>query len=200
MAWLDINLNELATEETKFDSAGSSIEPGVYNIVLENIYVDKTNSGTVFFALNGNIENSNKKLSLTTFSVERMLKNSVGNTKMSNGRYYTGIILLDKISKVIGKNINQLTPSKAFVEVFGTTKEVGMFRELTGVSFAIGIRKRITENNDKKYTNFEIINICNKNDNECIEKLKERIEKNPIIDETTKQKNIKDNDEDIIPF
>jgi len=203
MGFFDISTDELLEEAKQFDSAGK-LDPGVYEMVINNIYLDKSSGGTEYFAVDLTNTKDNRKLSLSNFSVERMVKNKEGSTKMSNGRYFTGVILLDKTAQIAGKNINQLSPVELNVEVFGEAKKVKVFKELINTKIVIGIRDVISEWNDKTYANKEIVNILKPSDKENINKLTKKIEKNPVKD-TTKQKKKSKNDNidinpDVIPF
>ena len=203
MGFFDISTDELLEEAKQFDSAGE-LDPGVYEMVINNIYLDKSSGGTEYFAVDLTNTKDNRKLSLSNFSVERMVKNKEGSTKMSNGRYFTGVILLDKTAQIAGKNINQLSPVELNVEVFGEAKKVKVFKELINTKIVIGIRDVISEWNDKTYVNKEIVNILKPSDKENINKLTKKIEKNPVKD-TTKQKKKSKNDNidinpDVIPF
>lgn len=203
MGFFDISTDELLEETKQFDSAGE-LDSGVYEMVINNIYLDKSSGGTEYFAVDLTNTKDNRKLSLSNFSVERMVKNKEGSTKMSNGRYFTGVILLDKTAQIAGKNINQLSPVELNVEVFGEAKKVKVFKELINTKIVIGIRDVISEWNDKTYANKEIVNILKPSDKENINKLTKKIEKNPVKD-TTKQKKKSKNDNidinpDVIPF
>ena len=201
MGWLDIDLNEIEKEQTKMENTYTPLESGVYEAVINNIYVDKLSTGTTYFSMNITI-NGNRKLNLDRFSVERMIKSKEGKVKMSNGRYFTGIILLDKIAKIKGKNINQLTPTKGVIELFGEKRTVGIFKDLINTKIAIGIRKVLTSYKGNEYENWEVVNICSIDDEKCIESTKKRIEKNPIKDnrETNKQADIEVKEDEELPF
>ena len=204
MGFFDISTDELLEEAKQFDSTGELYPAGVYEMVINNIYLDKSSGGTEYFAVDLTNTKDNRKLSLSNFSVERMVKNKEGSTKMSNGRYFTGVILLDKTAQIAGKNINQLSPVELNVEVFGEAKKVKVFKELINTKIVIGIRDVISEWNDKTYVNKEIVNILKPSDKENINKLTKKIEKNPVKD-TTKQKKKSKNDNidinpDVIPF
>ena len=199
----DVNLDELSNETEKVDSGFGELEPGVYDMVINNIYLDETNSGAVFIALYLTDTKSNKKLNLNRFSVERMIKNKEGSTKMKNGRYFTGVIFLNKIAQMANKNINQLKPVELNVEIFGENKQVKVFKELVNTKITIGIRDIVSEWNDKVFVNKEIVNILNPSEKDKIEKLAKRIAKSPVKD-TIKQKapkedfTVKENEE--LPF
>jgi len=194
MSWIDVNINELEKEQ----EIKKGLKPGVYIVTLENLYVDKTNGGTVFFGLNG--FDGEIDIKLNGFNIERMVKNKDGNTKSSNGRYFTGLIFLDKIAKCFNKRITDLIPTKGFVQIFGEQKEVGLFKEFEGKQIAIGLRKVEYEYNGQEKHKFEIIDICCKDDDECIERLRKRIEKNPIKKEKQKEETKKEIKSDNIPF
>jgi len=203
MGFFDISTDELLEEEKQFDSTGE-LDSGVYEMVINNIYLDKSSGGTEYFAVDLTNTKDNRKLSLSNFSVERMVKNKEGSTKMSNGRYFTGVIFLNKTAQIAGKNINQLSPVELNVEVFGEAKKVKVFKELINTKIVIGIRDVISEWNDKTYVNKEIVNILKPSDKGNINKLTKKIEKNPVKD-TTKQKKKSKNDNidvnpDVIPF
>ena len=199
----DVNLDELSNETEKVDSGFGELEPGVYDMVINNIYLDETNSGAVFVAMYLTDTKSNKKLNLNRFSVERMIKNKEGSTKMKNGRYFTGVIFLNKIAQMANKNINQLKPVELNVEIFGENKKVKVFKELVNTKITIGIRDIVSEWNDKVFVNKEIVNILNPSEKDKIEKLAKRIAKSPVKD-TIKQKapkedfTVKENEE--LPF
>ena len=126
----DVNLDELSNETEKVDSGFGELEPGVYDMVINNIYLDETNSGAVFTAIYLTDTKSNKKLNLNRFSVERMIKNKEGSTKMKNGRYFTGVIFLNKIAQMVNKNINQLKPVELNVEYLEKIKKLKYLKNL----------------------------------------------------------------------
>ena len=199
MSWLDIDTKELDVELEDMDKS-YSLEPGVYNVTLNNVYVDTTSkSGAVYFSLEG-VTDNNFVISLNGFSVERMIKNGNGSTKTSNGRFYTGVLLLDKIAKCANTDVNKLKPTKKLIQVFGEQKEVGVFESLINTKIALGIRTNKSEYEGKIYEKFEIVNICKPSDEECIKKLKKRIEKKPVNDQTGKSNSVKADDNQPIPF
>jgi len=193
MSWLNVDLNELEqAQEIK-----QGLEPGVYLMTIENLYINKTQSGTVFFGLNG--FDGETDIKLNGFSVERMIKNKNGDTKSSNGRYFTGLIFLDKIAKCFNKRVTDLIPQQGIIQIFGEAKEVGLFKEFEGKQIVIGLRKvEYIYNNEEKYR-FEVVDICCKDDEDCIEKLRKRIEKNPVKKEKPREEYKKEDISDI-PF
>ena len=193
MSWINIDLNEIEKEERK---TSGIVQPGTYKGTIKNIYVSDTQGGTQYFGLE--LDTSDREIKLNGFSVERMIKNRDGNTKTSNGRYFTGIILLNKIAKCFNLTINDLTPTQKIVEIFGRNETVGVFNQLLNKQITIGVRHKIREYEGEKKTNIELVDICCVDDNECVEKLKKRIEKKPIIDETTKETKKEDDIE--VPF
>jgi len=199
MALFNLNIEEVEKEVESFGK-GVELEPGVYNVVVDRIYIDKTQSGSKFFAIEaGNIK-------LTKFSVERMVENKEGNNRMSNGRLFTGIILLQKIAKIKGLTLNDLKPEKGFVQRWDESiEEVQDIPSLKGTKIIIGLRKIIDEYDGKETTKFEIVDIINPSDEEAINKLKAKIEKKPEIDRRNKKtitqsNNSNSNSVDGIPF
>jgi len=193
MSWLNVDLQELEKEQ----ELKPRLEPGVYTVTIESLYVDKTQSGATYFGLNG--FDGEIDIRLNGFSVERMIKNKDGNTKSSNGRYFTGLIFLDKIAKCFNKRVTDLIPTKGLVQVFGEQKEVGLFKEFEGKQIVVGLRKVEYEYNGQEKFKFEIVDICCKDDKECIEKLRKRIEKNPVKKEKPREETKKEEISDI-PF
>jgi len=194
MSWLNVDLQELEKEQ----ELKPRLEPGVYTVTIENLYVDKTQSGATYFGLNG--FDGEIDIKLNGFSVERMVKNKDGNTKSSNGRYFTGLIFLDKIAKCFNKRVTDLIPQKGLIQIFGEQKEVGLFKEFEGKQIVVGLRKVEYEYNGQEKFKFEIVDICCVNDKECIERLRKRIEKNPIKKEKSKEETKQEIKSDDIPF
>ena len=199
MALFNLNMEEVEKEVERFGK-GAELEPGVFKVKVDRIYIDKTQSGAKFFAIEaGNIK-------LTKFSVERMVENKEGNNRMSNGRLFTGIILLQKIAKIKGLTLNDLKPEKGFVQRWDESiEEVQDIPALKAVEIVIGLRKIIDEYDGKETTKFEIVDIINPSDEEAINKLKAKIEKKPEIDRRNKKtitqsNNSNSNSVDGIPF
>ncbi len=191
MGWLEqVNITELEEQEKEQSNFGESQlpEPGVYDITIEQIFVDKTQGGTTFFGLVGSSGTfpNDVEINLVGWDVQRMIKNKDGQTKNSKGGYYTGLILLDKIAKCIGKRVTDLIPQKGYVEIFGQQKEVGIFKELIGKKVTIGIRHRKYKKQDgSNGVALQLVDVCCINNKECREKLAKRIEKKPIVEEKT---------------
>jgi hypothetical protein len=203
MSWLEINLNELEQEKqqqqgrSKFD-----IEPGVYEVTLRDVYIAQTQSGATYFGLRGVTGESpnDQEINLDGFSVERMVKNKDGQAKMSNGRHFTGVLLLDDLAKCIGKNVNQLMPVQGVIEMFGRQEQVGLLKDFYDKQVLVGIRDRIYEYNGEKRTKKELVGICCTNDGDCLNKLKKRIEKKPVIEEKPREKQKQEATSSEIPF
>jgi len=114
-----------------------------------------------------------------------MIKNSTGETKNSKGRYFTGLILLNKVAKCVGKDIGQLTPVTKLVEIWNERKEVFSFNELIGKKIVVGIRHKKYWNQDgDEKVKLDIANICCLNDEKCYGRVKERILRKPIVEDT----------------
>jgi len=207
MSWLDqINVTELEEQEKEQESfTGFQLpEPGVYEITIEQIFVDKTQGGTTFFGLVGSHGEfpNDIEINLTGWDVQRMIKNKDGQTKNSKGGYYTGLMLLDKIAKCIGKRVTELIPQKGYVEIFGQQREVGIFKDLLGKKVVIGIRHRKYEKQDgSEGLALQLVDVCCVENQECKEKLAKRIEKRPIIEErSSNQSNNSQTNTDNIQF
>ncbi len=189
MSWLDqVNVTELEEQEKEQENfRGFELpESGVYEITIEQIFVDKTQGGTTFFSVIGSQGKfpNNVEINLTGWDVQRMVKNKDGQTKNSKGGYYTGLMLLDKIAKCAGKRVTELIPQKGYVEIFGQQREVGIFKDLLGKKVVIGIRHRKYEKQDSSEgTALQLVDVCCTGNEECKEKLIKRIEKRPIVEE-----------------
>ena len=207
MSWLDqVNVTELEEQEKEQENFGEFKlpEPGIYEIVIDEIFVDKTQGGTTFFGLVGSAGKfpEDTEINLTGWDVQRMIKNKDGQTKNSKGGYYTGLMLLDKIAKCAGKRVTELIPQKGYVEIFGQKKEVGIFKDLIGKKVAIGIRHRKYEKQDgSEGTVLQLVDVCCVENQECKEKLAKRIEKRPIVEEkSNNQSNNSQTNADDIQF
>ena len=190
MAWLEVDMNELNQETEKFGKGQGLPEPNVYEVVINECYLDKTQGGTVYFnieATSGEFPND-QEIRLTGWAVERMIKNKDGQVKNSKGGYFTGVILLNKLAKCIGKDASSLTPTKKFVQVWNENKEVYSLNDLINKKVVLGIRHRKYEKQDGSIgTRLELVDVCCVDDNECKEKLKARIERKPIFEEKSSQ-------------
>jgi len=186
MAWLEIDINELNQETESFGKGQGLPEAGVYEAVIQECYLDKTQSGAVYFSLElsaGEFPNDTE-ISIIGWDVGRMVKNKDGQTKSSSGRYFTGLILLNKMAKCIGKDVSQLTPTKKLVKVFDKDKEVYSLNDLVGKKMAFGIRHKKYWNQDgDEKIKLDLVDICCADDKECTEKLKARIEKRPVVED-----------------
>jgi len=190
MDWLkQVNLQELDEQEEKQGSY-EKLTPGVYLGVVRNAFLDKTQNGTAYvnFIIDiGEIPND-IELRLVGWAVERMVKKSDGSVKNSNGGYFSGLVILDKMAKCLGKRVNQLTFEEKAVEVWGEVKKLPSVKDVINKKFAFGIRDRIYYNqNGEEKTRYELVDVCCAEDTECIEKLKNRIEKKPVFKEENKQ-------------
>jgi len=189
MSWLnDVNIIELEQQEKKNEqrSEFTLLEPGVYDIVIDKLFLDKTQGGTIFFGLVGSYGDfpNDIEVNLLGWDVQKMVKNKDGKTKSENGSYYTGLILLDKIAKCAGKRIIDLIPQNQYIEIFGQQKEVGVFKDLIGKKVSIGIRHRKYQKQDgSEGITLQLVDVCCVEDSECKEKLAKRIEKRPVIEE-----------------
>jgi len=198
MALFNLNMEEVEKEVSNFGK-DVELEPGVFEVKVDRIYIDKTQNGAKFFTIKaGNIK-------LTKFSVERMVENKEGNNKMSNGRLFTGIILLQKIAKTKGLTLNDLKPEKGLVQRWDeSVEEVQDIPALKAAEIVIGLRRVIDEYDGKETTKFEIVDIINPSDEEAVNKLKTKIEKRPEIDKrskkTTTQNNNNNESNSEIPF
>ena len=195
MSWLnDVNINELEKQEQEIEQKGefSLPEPGVYDITIEQLFLDKTQGGTTFFGIVGSYGEfpNDIEINLSGWDVQRMVKNKDGQTKNSKGGYYTGLILLDKIAKCSGKRIMDLIPQNQYVEIFGKQKEVGVFKDLLDKKVSIGIRHRKYEKQDgSEGIALQLIDVCCIDNQECKEKLAKRIDKRPVIEEKSNNSN-----------
>jgi len=195
MSWLnDVNATELEKQEQEMEQRGefSLPEPGVYDITIEQLFLDKTQGGTMFFGLVGSSGTfpNDTEINLSGWDVQRMVKNKDGQTKNSKGGYYTGLILLDKIAKCTGKRIMDLIPQNQYVEIFGQQKEVGVFKDLLGKKVSIGIRHRKYEKQDgSEGIALQLVDVCCVDNQECKEKLAKRIEKRPVVEEKSNNSN-----------
>jgi len=203
MSWIELDINELNVETEK-SGKGGMLEPGVYECTIGECYLDKTKNGTSFVNfefITGTFPND-KEIKITGWDVNRMIKKSTGEAKNSKGRYFTGIILLNKIAKCIGKDIGQLTPVTKLVEIWNERKEVFSFNELIGKKIVVGIRhKKYWNQNNEEKVKLDIADICCEKDDKYIEKLKIRIEKKPIVEDTSnKPSNNTPTDTGSIPF
>ena len=186
MSWLEVNMEELNKETENFGKGRELPEPGVYEVVINECYLDKTQGGAVYFnieATAGEFPNDTE-INLTGWAVERMLKNKDGQAKNSRGGYFSGVILLNKLAKCIGKDASSLTPTKKLVKVWGQSKEVYSLNDLINKKVVLGIRHRKYEKQDgSQGTRLELVDVCCVDDNECKEKLKLKIERKPIFEE-----------------
>ena len=186
MAWLEVNIEELNKETESFGKGNGLPEPGVYEVVINECYLDKTQSGAVYFnieATSGEFPND-QEIRLVGWAIERMIKNKDGQVKNSKGGYFSGVILLNKLAKCIGKDVASLTPTKKLVEVWGQPKEVYSLNDLINKKFALGVRHRKYQKQDgSEGTRLELVDVCCIDDKECKEKLAKRIEKKPVVEE-----------------
>ena len=190
MSWLEVDLNELETEKqeqkgrSKFD-----IEPGAYELTLGAVYISQTKNGATYFGLQGagGTFPDDYEINLDGFSVERMVKNKDGSAKMSNGRYFTGVLFLDEMMKCFNKNVNAIKLTEDVVTIFGKQEKVGIIKELFGKKIVIGIRDREHEYNGEIKTKKELLGVCCVTNKECIDKLKKRIAKTPVYKEKNKK-------------
>ena len=186
MSWITVDLNELDKATESFGKSDGLPEPGVYLARIDELYLDKTQSGAVFFSLVATAGESpnDTEIRIQGWDVVRMVKNKDGNTKNSNGGYFTGVILLNKMAKCIGKDVASLVPTKKLVEIFGQQKEVYSLNDLVGKKVILGIRHKKYEKQDgSEGVKLDLVDVCCENDSECQEKLKKRIEKRQVIED-----------------
>jgi len=185
MSWLNqINLEELDKAEEVKEFKG--FEPGVYEVVVNNVWIEYTMSGTAYFnirAFVGSFEDE-RELNLVGWAVERMVKNKEGSVKNSKGGYFSGVLMLDKMAKCVGKRINDLNFEERIIEVFGEKRKVKVVTDLINKKILVGIRDRIYCNQDgEEKKRYELVDACCINDKECGEKLAKRIENKPVFKE-----------------
>jgi hypothetical protein len=185
MSWLEqINLEELDKVEEVKEFKG--FEPGVYEVVVNNVWIEYTMGGTAYFNIKGFVGSfeDEREFNLVGWAVERMVKNKEGSVKNSKGGYFSGVLFLDKMAKCIGKRINDLKVEERIVEVFGEKRKVPVFVEFINKKFVIGIRDRIYCNQDgEEKKRYELVDVCCVDNKDCIERLKKRIEKKPVFKE-----------------
>jgi len=183
MSWIDVDINELNVETEKADKGGMP-EPGVYECTIKECFLDKTTNGTAFvnFELVSGTVPDVEEFKIVGWDVNRMIKKSTGETKNNKGRYFSGLIILNKMAKCIGKDVSQLTPTKKIVNVFGKDKEVFSLNDLVGKKMTFGIRHKKYWNQDgDEKLKLDIAGVCCIEDKECGVKLVSRIEKNPVV-------------------
>ena len=205
MSWLNVNMEELNGATDSFGKGQGLPEPGIYEGIVVECYIDSTKTGTKFFALEfvtGSFPND-QEIKVIGWDVNRMVTNKNGASKNSKGNFFTGVILLNKMAKCIGKTVNDLIPTKKLVEQFGQQKEVGSFNELVGKTMIFGIRhKKYYKQDSSEGTKLDLVDVCCKDDKECADKLKARIEKKPIIEDNSNKplNNKVEINENNIPF
>ena len=91
-------------------------------------------------------------------------------------------------------------PQQALVERFGDQVNALVFTNLIGKQVTIGVKEEEYETNSNEIkTRLIYAGSCKFNDEKCKEKLKARIEKNPIK-KLKKQESIQQTNPSVIPF
>ena len=203
MSWLNVNIEEVENEIEQINNNKFGVEPGAYEGQIAEIFVDETKTGAKFLNVvfvTGSFPND-KEISFIGWDVNRMLVNKEGNPKNSKGRYFTGVILLTKIAKCFNKNINELKPVEKLVEVFGQSKKVKSFNELIGKTLVFGVRDKKYWNQDgDEKTKFDLVDICCRDDKECVDKLTKRIEKKPLVEDDSNKPSSNNQEQTTMPF
>jgi len=187
MSWLTVNEEELNEELNK---VYEPIEPGVYNVVLSDVYIDETSGGTQYINIDG-LTKDDRKIILSGWDVNRMIKSKTGEVKSSKGNFYNGIIILGKMVKCIGKEISDLKPTDEPREIWNESKNVKVLSEFIGKEIEIGVRKKKYWNQSgEEKSKLDLVDVVCSKDTEAIEKLKKRIEKKPLVEDTSNKPSV----------
>lgn len=181
MSWLDINEEELEEAVNKEPSEFKLPEPGVYMVRVNNCYIEtgvQSAAGKENDWFNLECETQDgTKINL------RWWFRHTGNSRNAKGNLAFGIVQAGKVFKAVGLKIVDATPKKIVVEKFGKQVEAMQLTDILGKKLNIGIRHVVSG----EYTNLEFVGACADNDGECVNKLKETIEKKPVVENNYKK-------------
>ena len=195
MSWINVTVDQLNEANKNENSFINSY--GVYTGTIEQAYIYPGNNNNRFFEIK--LRTNEGVLQLNWF----FDKTTIQTYTNKNGKQvpYPGVVQVDEIiQNVLGKRIMEEIPQQALVERFGEQTNALVFTNLIGKQITIGVKEEEYEtNNGEIKTRLIYVGSCKFDDEECKEKLKARIEKNPIK-KLKKQEPTQQNNPSEIPF
>ena len=196
MSWINVTVEML--DEANGKNENSFINSyGVYTGTIEQAYIYPGNNNNRFFEIK--LRTNEGNLILNWFFDKTTIQTYI--TKNGKQAPYPGIVQVDEIMQnAINKRVMEEIPQQALVERFGDQVNALVFTNLIGKQVTIGVKEEEYETNSNEIkTRLIYAGSCKFNDEECKEKLKVRIEKNPIK-KLKKQESIQQTNPSEIPF